>query len=57
MDNLGHTAVMTEMDNLYPGGLYDSSHDIDGGIMTVKKRGSRNNSDLVSGLINFGLTH
>ena len=32
-----HTAVMPEVNHLHPRGLNDSTHDIDGSVVAVKK--------------------
>jgi len=42
------------MDYLTASGLHDSSHDIDGNIMAIKKRACGNYSDWIMGNIDFG---
>ena len=47
VDDFRHRAVVTEMDNLHAGGLKESTHNVDGGVMTVKKGRRGNDPDVV----------
>jgi hypothetical protein len=38
LSDLGRTAIVAEMDHLCTGRLKDPSHDVDGGVMSVKER-------------------
>src|SRR5690606_16558730 len=50
--NLVNTAVVAKVNDLCTTGLNDSSHDIDGCIMTIEKGCCSHNSDFVFGDIN-----
>ena len=45
--NLGNTAVMAQVYDLSSLALEDTAHDIDGRIVSVEKRGCRNDTDFV----------
>ncbi len=46
-----HAAVVPQVDHLRPRGLNDAPHDVDGGIVSVKRSGGRNDAYFVGGLV------
>ncbi len=51
IDDFLNGSVMAEVNNFHTGVLQNPSHDVDGCIMTVKKRGGGDHPDVVSWLI------
>ncbi len=51
VDDFLHRAVVSQMDDLGAGRLHDPSHDVDGRVMAVKKRGRGNEANLVLRLV------
>jgi hypothetical protein len=49
--NLLHGAVVTQMDHLTAGRLYDPSHDVDRCIVSIEKGRSSYDSDVIFGFI------
>ena len=47
---------MPEVDDFNPGGLEDTAHDVDGGVVAIEQRGSGDETDLAAGLVMRGLT-
>ena len=54
VDDFFGAAVVSKVDDLGSGALHDASHDIDGGIVAVKKGGGRHHADVVLRLIGCG---
>ena len=50
-DDLAHRAVVAQVDDLNAGGLEDTAHDVDGGVVAVEQRGGGDEADLVGGLV------
>ena len=46
-NDLVHAAVMTQVDDFGALALQDAAHDVDGGIVSIKKAGGGNNADFV----------
>jgi predicted heme/steroid binding protein len=46
--DLSSSAVMAEVDDFYPLGLHDTAHNINSGIMAIKKGSSRYDTDFMS---------
>ncbi len=44
VDHLIDTTVMTQVDHFNSGTLDDAPHDVDGSVVTIKKRGSGNDT-------------
>jgi len=55
--DLGHRAVVAEVDHLRPGGLEDASHHVDGRVVTVEEGRGCHQSDGIGGLIDGGGFH
>ena len=49
--NLLRGAVVPQVNHLDTGGLNDSAHDVDRGIVPIKERGRRDEADVVLGLV------
>src|SRR5688572_16335851 len=52
-----HASVVSEMDHFGPGALDYSTHDIDGGIVSVEKGSGRYDTDFILGLIRLNWLH
>ena len=52
-----NTAVVTKVNHFYTSALNDATHNIYGGIVTIKKRGGGNNSDIIFRNIRFNKVH
>jgi len=57
VDDLGHGAVMAQVDDLGARRLQDAPHDVDGRIMAVEKRGGGDNPDVMTGFIGIRFCH
>ena len=44
IDHLIYTTIMTKVDHFNSGTLDDAAHDIDGGVVAIKKRGGGNDT-------------
>jgi hypothetical protein len=44
-----------EMNDLYACRLYNSSHDVDGGIVPIEETSCCNNTDFMAGFVRFGV--
>ena len=53
IDHFGHAPVVPQVNHLHPCCLDDPSHDVDGGVVAVKKGGGGHHPDLVGRLIRF----
>jgi len=51
IDDLGHRAVVAEMDDLGPGGLQYSPHDVDGGVVAIEQRRGGNDANVIVRLV------
>ena len=56
-DHFIDASVVTEMNDLTARPLHDSSHDVDGGVVSIKKAGCRNDADLVLWDVRFRVLH
>ncbi|MNS48889.1 hypothetical protein D3C72_814750 [compost metagenome] len=54
VDDLGHRAVVAQVDHLDAGGLQDAAHDVDAGVVAVEQRGRGDEADLVDRLVGAG---
>ena len=54
--DLLNRAIVSQVNHLHPGILQYPAHDVDGGIMTIKKRCCRNDSYIMPGFINVDLS-
>ncbi len=57
VDDFVYRAVVSEMNDFGSGGLNNTAHDVDGGIVAIKQRSGGNDTDMVFGLINFWKLH
>ena len=51
VDYFAHRPIVPEVNDLHPGGLNDPAHDVNGRIVTIKKGGRGNYTDMIFGLI------
>ena len=57
IDHFLNRTIVTKVDHFRATALNDPPHDVDSGIVPVKKRGSGNNPDLIVGNVNGRLFH
>ncbi len=55
LNDFFYRPVMAQVNDLSTFTLHNSPHDIDGGIMTIKKTGCRNNTNLIGRVITHKL--
>ena len=55
--HLIYTTIMTKVDHFNSGTLDDAPHDIDGGVVAIKKRGSGNDTYFMLRQVRFWLLH